>query len=173
MMTRPIALSRGISYMISSMYSSRIERRARAPVSFFMAFSAISSSLATGGINWMSVGMFLLCGGICAYTYFFHDRILTEYEYTFTNGALDFADYRQTELLNRYIATINEPRPAKLPQWRMMPLKALQFIIPFLLLLAACYPFIRQYNFNRYMKKQETITYFQKVNLNSGGGAVR
>ena len=84
-------------------------------------------------------------------------------------GALEFADYRQAELLNRYIAAINEPHPAKLPQWRMMPLKALQFVIPFLLLLAACYPFIRQYNFNRYMKKQETITYFQKVNLNSGG----
>ena len=34
----------------------------------------------------------LVCGGICAYTYFFHDKILTEYEYTFTNGALDFAE---------------------------------------------------------------------------------
>ena len=55
-------------------------------------FSAISSSLTAGGINWMSVAMFVLCGGICAYTYFFHDKILTEYEYTFTNGALDFAE---------------------------------------------------------------------------------
>ena len=55
-------------------------------------FSAISSSLMAGGINWMSVAMFVLCGGICAYTYFFHDKILMEYEYTFTNGALDFAE---------------------------------------------------------------------------------
>ena len=36
--------------------------------------------------------MLLLCGGICAYTYFFHDKLLTEYEYTFTNGSLDFAE---------------------------------------------------------------------------------
>jgi len=34
----------------------------------------------------------LLSGGIAAYTFFFHDRLLTEYEYTFTNGALDFAE---------------------------------------------------------------------------------
>ena len=26
------------------------------------------------------------------YTWFFHDKLLTEYEYTFTNGALDFAE---------------------------------------------------------------------------------
>ena len=55
-------------------------------------FSGVSSSLVKGGIHWPSVLMFVLCGGICAYTYFFHDRILTEYEYTFTNGALDFAE---------------------------------------------------------------------------------
>ena len=54
--------------------------------------SGISSSVAQGGIHWPSVIMFALCGGICAYTYFFHDKILTEYEYTFTNGALDFAE---------------------------------------------------------------------------------
>ncbi len=29
--------------------------------------------------------------GIAVYLYIFHDRIRTEYEYTFTNGALDFA----------------------------------------------------------------------------------
>ena len=56
------------------------------------SFSLISSSLTTGAFDWMSVVMLLLSGGICAYTFFFHDRILTEYEYTFTNGALDFAE---------------------------------------------------------------------------------
>ncbi len=34
----------------------------------------------------------LISGGIAVYTFFFHDRLLTEYEYTFTNGSLDFAE---------------------------------------------------------------------------------
>ncbi len=34
----------------------------------------------------------LVCGGIAAYTYLIHDKFLTEFEYTFTNGALDFAE---------------------------------------------------------------------------------
>ena len=57
-----------------------------------ISFSSITSSLYSGGFSWPDMVMFLLCGGLCAYTFFFHDRILTEYEYTFTNGALDFAE---------------------------------------------------------------------------------
>ena len=57
-----------------------------------LSFSAVTSGITTGQFNWMDLVMFLLCGGICAYTFFFHDKILTEYEYTFTNGALDFAE---------------------------------------------------------------------------------
>ncbi len=34
----------------------------------------------------------LVFGGIAVYLYMTHDRILTEYEYTFTNGTLDFAE---------------------------------------------------------------------------------
>ena len=56
-------------------------------------FSGMSSSLSSGGgFNLFALAMFLVSGGICAYTFFFHDRLLTEYEYTFTNGALDFAE---------------------------------------------------------------------------------
>ena len=55
-------------------------------------FSAISSSLTRGGFDWMTVVFLVVSAGICAYTFFFHDRLLTEYEYTFTNGALDFAE---------------------------------------------------------------------------------
>ena len=55
-------------------------------------FSQVTGSLTMGAFHWPSLLMFLLSGGICAYTFFFHDRILTEYEYTFTNGALDFAE---------------------------------------------------------------------------------
>ncbi|MBQ1365575.1 MAG: hypothetical protein ABTB30_02170 [Clostridia bacterium] len=54
--------------------------------------SAVSSSISQGQFHWPSLVMLLLCGGICAYTYFFHDKLLTEYEYTFTNGSLDFAE---------------------------------------------------------------------------------
>ena len=54
--------------------------------------SSLSSSLSSGSFYWPSLAVLLLSGGMCAYTYFFHDKILTEYEYTFTNGALDFAE---------------------------------------------------------------------------------
>ena len=46
----------------------------------------------TSNFSWMTVIMIAVTGGIAAYTYFFHDKLLTEYEYTFTNGALDFAE---------------------------------------------------------------------------------
>ena len=34
----------------------------------------------------------LVFGALAVYIFLFHDRLLTEYEYTFTNGALDFAE---------------------------------------------------------------------------------
>ncbi len=34
----------------------------------------------------------LISAGIAVYIFLFHDRLLTEYEYTFTNGSLDFAE---------------------------------------------------------------------------------
>ncbi len=46
----------------------------------------------TMNFNWFSVIVIVVSGGIAAYTFFFHDRLLTEYEYTFTNGSLDFAE---------------------------------------------------------------------------------
>lgn len=60
-------------------------------VALFM-FSMMTRALSVGAFDWLTLVLFLVCGGICAYTFFFHDRILTEYEYTFTNGALDFAE---------------------------------------------------------------------------------
>ena len=57
-----------------------------------ISFSTVTRSLATGAFYWPGLVMLLASGGICAYTFFFHDRLLTEYEYTFTNGALDFAE---------------------------------------------------------------------------------
>ena len=61
-------------------------------MSAMFMFSAVSSSLMSGGFDLRTLLMLLLCAGICGYTFFFHDRLLNEYEYTFTNGALDFAE---------------------------------------------------------------------------------
>ncbi len=46
----------------------------------------------TQGFDFFSLIFTLVSGGVAAYTFFIHDRLLTEYEYTFTNGALDFAE---------------------------------------------------------------------------------
>ena len=54
-------------------------------------FSSITRRL-TEGISIVEVVLFLVCGGIAVYTYLIHDKFLTEFEYTFTNGALDFAE---------------------------------------------------------------------------------
>ncbi len=53
--------------------------------------NVVMYSISTG-FDLMSLIFTLLSAGIAVYTFFFHDRLLTEYEYTFTNGALDFAE---------------------------------------------------------------------------------
>ena len=61
-----------------------------------MIFAALIASMTLSSLtmefNWFSVIVILLSAGIAVYTWFFHDKLLTEYEYTFTNGALDFAE---------------------------------------------------------------------------------
>ncbi len=61
-----------------------------------MIFSALIASMTLSvlftNFNWFSLLIALASAGIAVYTFFFHDRLLTEYEYTFTNGALDFAE---------------------------------------------------------------------------------
>ena len=61
-----------------------------------MVFAALIASMTLGTLsaafNWFSVAVILVSAGIAVYTWFFHDKLLTEYEYTFTNGALDFAE---------------------------------------------------------------------------------
>ena len=61
-----------------------------------MILAALTASMTlstlTMSFNWFSVIVIVLSAGIAAYTWFFHDKLLTEYEYTFTNGALDFAE---------------------------------------------------------------------------------
>lgn len=55
-------------------------------------FASMTLSSLSMQFNWMSLVMMLVSAGIAVYIWFFHDRLLTEYEYTFTNGALDFAE---------------------------------------------------------------------------------
>ena len=50
------------------------------------------SMLTRGQLDVYTIILFLASAGIAVYTFLIHDRILTEYEYTFTNGALDFAE---------------------------------------------------------------------------------
>ena len=61
-----------------------------------MVIAALYASLTLGTLtmnfNWMSVAAIILSAGIAVYIWFFHDKLLTEYEYTFTNGSLDFAE---------------------------------------------------------------------------------
>ena len=54
--------------------------------------ASITLSTLTANFNWFSVAILLLSAGMAVYIWFFHDKLLTEYEYTFTNGSLDFAE---------------------------------------------------------------------------------
>ena len=54
--------------------------------------AAMTLGTLSTAVSWFSVIIIVVSGGIAAYTYWFHDRLLTEYEYTFTNGSLDFAE---------------------------------------------------------------------------------
>ena len=61
-----------------------------------LVFSALIASLTLSTlareISLFSIIVILITGGVAVYTWFFHDKLLTEYEYTFTNGSLDFAE---------------------------------------------------------------------------------
>lgn len=48
-------------------------------------------ALPMGGFNLVDIFFTLLFGSMAVYLYFFRDRLRTEYEYTFTNGSIDFA----------------------------------------------------------------------------------
>ncbi len=54
--------------------------------------ASMTLSSLTAQFSVYSLVLVLLSAGIAVYTWFFHDKLLTEYEYTFTNGSLDFAE---------------------------------------------------------------------------------
>ena len=55
-------------------------------------FASLTLGTLTMNFSWMSVITIVVSAGLAVYIFFFHDRLLTEYEYTFTNGSLDFAE---------------------------------------------------------------------------------
>ena len=55
-------------------------------------FASLNLSTLSMNFNWVTVAVVLVSAGFAVYVWFFHDKLLTEYEYTFTNGALDFAE---------------------------------------------------------------------------------
>ena len=61
-------------------------------MSGLFAMMNLSGVMGPNGLNLVALVIALVFGGIAAAIFFFHDQLLTEYEYTFTNGALDFAE---------------------------------------------------------------------------------
>ena len=55
-------------------------------------FASMTLGTLTTNFNWYSVIFIVVSAGIAVLIFFFNDRLLTEYEYTFTNGSLDFAE---------------------------------------------------------------------------------
>ncbi len=58
-------------------------------VAALIAFMMLSSIFS--GFNLVILGILVVSGGIAVLLFLFRDRLRTEYEYTFTNGDLDFA----------------------------------------------------------------------------------
>ena len=55
-------------------------------------FAILELQIVLRAFNVYSLIITLISAGIAVYIFLFHDRLLTEYEYTFTNGSLDFAE---------------------------------------------------------------------------------
>ena len=56
-----------------------------------MEINVVIQTIAMGEFEFMGVIFFLINGGVAVLLFLYRDRLRTEYEYTFTNGSLDFA----------------------------------------------------------------------------------
>ncbi|MBQ8159369.1 MAG: hypothetical protein IJ083_01355 [Clostridia bacterium] len=56
-----------------------------------MFISSSITLIASGQFDWFSLVFGLIQAAIAVLIWLYHDRLRTEYEYTFTNGTLDFA----------------------------------------------------------------------------------
>ena len=83
--------------------------------------------------------------------------------------ALDYALPDQIPTLKSFAHYLSL-KISSLPKWNWRLLKAAHFIVPFVLFMLLSSPVINSYllGFNKYMTKQNEITYFQKVSFNDG-----
>ncbi len=56
-----------------------------------MTFASLTRILAELDQAWPGLILGILAAGVAAAVFFYHDQLRMEYEYTFTNGSLDFA----------------------------------------------------------------------------------
>ena len=54
-----------------------------------MVFSTLTRIIAEG--QWLALIPGVVAGAMAVFVFFYHDQLRMEYEYTFTNGSLDFA----------------------------------------------------------------------------------
>lgn len=80
--------------------SVRKHKRMMEEIMYYLSWAMmlISAVLAFMFLNFLLMGFdvatlvtTLVFGGIAVYLFLFHDRLRTEYDYTFTNGSIDFA----------------------------------------------------------------------------------
>lgn len=84
--------------------------------------------------------------------------------------ALEYALPEQRPLIERYITHLNTKIPP-LPKWRWRRLKAAHLLVPFVLVMILLSPIVNSSfgGLQKYMVKQNEITYFQKVTFSDGG----
>lgn len=84
--------------------------------------------------------------------------------------ALEYALPEQRPLIERYITHLNTKIPP-LPKWRWRRLKAAHLLVPFVLVMILLSPIVNSTfgGLQKYMVKQNEITYFQKVTFSDGG----
>lgn len=84
--------------------------------------------------------------------------------------AKDFANPEQQRLLDRFCTFLQPGRKQlPIPGWNYTKLKLIQLLIPFILLSAVLAPLVNSLGLWQYSKKENEITYFQKVRYNNGG----
>jgi hypothetical protein len=85
--------------------------------------------------------------------------------------ALDYANEEQKKKINQYIEKIGYKK-SKIPAWHNVKLRIYQLIIPFIIMLSALYPFIKNNSLYKYIGKENEVTYFQKVIFSSGAETI-
>lgn len=99
-----------------------------------------------------------------------------ENAYLMAQRALYYADPCQQELIRRYMQSLKVEPKVRFPLWNFGMLKAVQFVIPAVLLILSTIPFsgsvVTESDLNRYFAKVKEIAYYQEVKFRTGGETV-